>query len=160
MPVNQNVLHCLHTRYPKRRWEFPSCKFMYLTTSPQTLMAGFPLFRFTICFFFGRKQEIESKSQQGTHFHLTQEAAGHWREYSSPKKQETHPSGKFPDNSAPPWRTTVTGHWRPATSLEKAKDRAMKKSHKAVSLVRVGGCRGKEKDKWRAMLWRGWEAGP
>lgn len=35
----------------------------------------------------------------------------------------------------------------------------MKKIHKAVSLVWVGGCRGKEKDKWRSNVGR-WEAEP
>lgn len=108
----------------------PSCKFMYLTTSLQNLTAGFPLFRLTIFSFFGQNQELESNSRQCTYFHLTQEAAGHWQEYNSPEKQEARSSGKVPGNSAPLWRTTVTGYSRTfATSLEKAKGSTMRKCH-------------------------------
>ena len=55
------------------------------------------------CSFFVQKQkeELESKTWQGSHFHLTQEIAGHWLESLSPEKQEGQSSGKILGNSVP-----------------------------------------------------------
>lgn len=146
------------TSCPKRRWELLlvpqfaiwniSCSQIHVFKNVTQELNGrmATVYTHDLLFLGSKGRRRQKKSQQGTHFHLTQEATSHWWEYNSSKKQETCSSGKVPGHSAPQWRTPIPSHSRPfATSLGKAKSRTMRKCHKMRDFSCEGG---KEKDKW------------